>query len=123
MLRYIIVFAVAATVIMACAKEDMHANHDHDNVVMSKESKMMATMDEPVIYYTCPKEEHKHIHSREAGKCSECGMEMVQGVITSEDKMEFWGCPMEAHAHVRLDEAGTCEECGMKLKPMRLKKS
>ncbi len=90
-----------------------------------KASKMNALTgsEEILIYYSCPMDSHSHIHSREAGSCSECGMDMVKGVITTQENMDFWGCPMEAHAHVRTDSPGTCEDCGMKLKPMRLVKS
>ena len=33
-----------------------------------------------IMYYTCPMKSHKHIHSNEAGKCPECGMELVAAV-------------------------------------------
>ncbi len=122
MLRYLIISLFAGLFILGCARKDEHAGHDHSSMETSKKEKMMATTAEQVIYYTCPMDEHKHIHAREAGSCSECGMEMVAGVVTDEEQMEYWGCPMEAHAHVRLDAAGTCEGCGMNLKPMRLKK-
>ncbi len=82
----------------------------------------IAKVEEKIIYYTCPMEEHKHVHSDSAGTCSECGMALVAAVVTSEDKMEFYGCPMLAHSYVRSDQPGTCAECGMKLKPMRLVK-
>jgi len=49
-------------------------------------------------------------------------MELVPGVITTEEKMEFWGCPMPSHSEIRLDKPGRCEDCGMKLMPMRLDK-
>ncbi|MCF7809244.1 MAG: hypothetical protein K9N38_12055 [Candidatus Marinimicrobia bacterium] len=122
MLRYLAPLTISAFVIMGCAQKDEHAGHDHASMEMSKETKMTDQATEKVIYYTCPMDAHKHIHAREPGNCSECGMTMVAGVVTTEDQMEYWGCPMEAHAHVRLDSAGTCEECGMQLKPMRLKK-
>ena len=77
---------------------------------------------EEVIYYTCPMEEHSHIHSSEAGECPECGMALVAAVETTEENAEFYGCPMEEHSHVRSSEPGRCPECGMFLKPMRLKK-
>lgn len=121
MLRIIALIVVSSLVLLGCSQKDSHEGHDHSNMKMEKQEKMATVMEEKLIYYTCPMDEHKHVHSREAGKCSECGMDMVAGVITSEEQMEFWGCPMEAHAHVRLDEAGTCEDCGMQLKPMRLK--
>lgn len=78
---------------------------------------------EKLIYYTCPMESHKHVHSHESGTCIECGMPLVAGVITSEDDMDYYGCPMLEHSHVRSDQPGTCADCGMKLKPMRLVKS
>jgi len=90
--------------------------HDH-----AEHTDMAAA--EKLIYYTCPMESHKHIHSREPGTCSECNMTLVEGVITSVDKMEYYGCPMEIHSHVRQDEPGRCAECKMELKPMRLKES
>ncbi len=76
--------------------------------------------EERLIYYTCPMESHKHIRSREAGKCEECGMTLVAGVTTSEEKMDYYGCPMLMHSHIRSDKPGTCDQCGMKLLPMRL---
>lgn len=82
----------------------------------------MDTTAEMVIYYTCPMEEHKHVHSAKAGKCPECNMDLVAAVITTEDKMEFYGCPMEEHSHVRSENPGECAECDMTLKPMRLVK-
>ncbi len=79
--------------------------------------------EEILIYYTCPMEAHKHVHSSEPGTCSECPMALVKAVTTSKEKMAFYGCPMEAHSHIRGDEPGTCTECSMALKPMRLDKS
>lgn len=105
-------------------KVEMQADHqmndmDHSNI---HNDDYMQVTDENVIYYTCPMEAHKAVHSSEPGKCPECGMALVAGVITSEENMEFYGCPMEAHSHVRSDKPGKCAECGMELKPMRLKK-
>ncbi len=87
--------------------------------------KMTNSGEEKIIYYTCPMDSHKHIRSREAGKCSECGMDMVAGVITTEDKADFYGCPMLMHSHIRSDKPGLCDRaggCGMNLEPMRLVK-
>ena len=75
-----------------------------------------------VYYYTCPMEEHKHIHSDKAGKCLECNMDLVAAVTTEDGNKEYYGCPMEAHSHVRHQEPGKCPECSMELKPMRLTK-
>ena len=94
---------------------------DHQEHSMDK-TEMAQMTEEQLIYYTCPMEEHKHVHSAEPGDCPDCGMKLVAGVVTSEDKMEYYGCPMLTHSHVRSDSAGTCAECGMELKPMRLKK-
>jgi len=121
MLRLIVIMMITSLTLFSCSKKDSHAGHDHSSMKKAENEKQVAAESEPIIYYTCPMESHKHIHAREAGNCSECGMEMVAGVITSEEQMEYWGCPMEAHAHIRLDAAGTCEDCGMQLKPMRLK--
>lgn len=76
-----------------------------------------------VMYYTCPMETHKHINSQEAGKCLECGMELVPVVGSDENNMDFYGCPMAKHSHVRSDKPGKCDECGMDLMPMHLEKS
>jgi hypothetical protein len=78
---------------------------------------------ERLIYYTCPMDIHKHIHSKGTGTCPECGMKLVAAVVTTEAQMEYYGCPMASHSHVRKNEPGICNECKMKLKPMRLKKS
>ena len=123
MLNKITPIIILGLILAACGKTDDHAGHNHAMADMKKETNAKVEETERVIYYTCPMDEHKHVHAREPGNCTECGMAMVAGVITSEEKMEYWGCPMEAHAHVRLDAAGTCEDCGMQLKPMRLKKS
>lgn len=76
-----------------------------------------------VMYYTCPMETHKHVHSQEAGKCPECGMELRAVVEGDENNMDFYGCPMVEHSHVRSDQPGKCDECGMDLMPMLLEKS
>lgn len=79
--------------------------------------------EEMTMYYTCPMESHKHVHSKDPGNCPECGMQMVQVVQTTEENAEYYGCPMPEHSHVRQDGPGTCEECGMKLVPMKLEKT
>ncbi len=119
MKQTIIILSVGLLVLIGCGKK---AEHDH---AMDKNTKMnaMVSQEEKIIYYTCPMESHKHIHSREVGKCTECNMDMVKAVITAEEKMEYWGCPMEPHGHVRKEQSGTCDDCGMKLKPMRLTES
>ena len=121
-MRYIVllftfIFIIACGQSEQTKTEDTHMHDDHQ----------MTTPDtahadsEQLIYYTCPMEEHKHVHSGEPGECPECGMTLAAGVVTTESNMEYYGCPMEIHSHVRSDQAGTCAECGMELKPMRLK--
>jgi len=122
-MKYAIAALMMSLMLFGCGKKDEHAGHDHGEMQMDKSDKMLATQAEQVIYYTCPMDEHKHVHGAEGGQCTECSMALVPAVTTTTDKMEYYGCPMEAHSHVRQDEAGTCEDCGMKLKPMRLKKS
>lgn len=78
---------------------------------------------EEVLYYTCPMEAHKQVHSEQPGNCPECGMKMVPVVKSDKENAEFFGCPMPAHSHIRHSESGSCEECGMKLVPMRLVKT
>lgn len=79
--------------------------------------------EENLVYYTCPMESHKNVHSQEAGKCPECGMKMVKAVTASVETADFYGCPMPAHSRVRSEKAGNCAECGMTLKPMKLVKT
>jgi hypothetical protein len=116
-MRVLLVFVVLSFVcVLGCSKRDAENPVDEAEVTEVK-------VDETLIYYTCPMESHKHIHSDKPGTCSECQMALVKGVVTSEEKREFYGCPMETHSHVRKDQSGTCAECGMALKPMRLDKS
>lgn len=122
-MRTITIMILAGFAVIACAKQDVHAGHDHADAQTSREAKMMETQAERLIYYVCPMDEHSHIDASEPGPCSECGMDMVQGVTTTVEKMDYYGCPMLTHSHVRQDSAGTCADCGMKLKPMRLIKS
>lgn len=121
-MKYLMAIFLTAGMILGCSSEKGAPAMKHDNHAEMEVSKA-PTGEERVIYYTCPMESHKHIHSGEPGTCSECNMTLVPGVITTEDKLEYWGCPMEIHSHVREDAAGRCDECKMELKPMRLKTS
>lgn len=120
-MRYLFTLS-AALIFFACGQKEearteiSHQEHD----MMQPDTTTMA--EEKLIYYTCPMEEHKHVHSGKPGTCPECGMDLVAGVVTDTTRMEYYGCPMEIHSHIRSDESGTCQECGMKLKPMRLVK-
>ena len=120
-MKYLTLGILFSALLIGCgsdkkAKVDEHEGHNHMQEAKAE------TDGEKLVYYTCPMESHKHIHSKEPGQCSECNMTLVAGVITSEDKAEYYGCPMEIHSHVRHDEPGNCAECNMKLMPMRLQK-
>lgn len=111
-----IIVLSTALFIASCDKKNDTSNQQ------SADKQAAGQIEETVVYYTCPMETHKDVHSDKQGKCPKCNMNLVAGVITSEEKMEYYGCPMEAHSHVRTNVPGTCVECGMKLKPMRLEK-
>lgn len=93
----------------------------HESMKMEEQKKHISES-EQLVYYTCPMESHKHVHSDEPGNCPECGMKMVATVVTTEESAEYFGCPMESHSHIRSDKPGKCSECGMNLEPMRLEK-
>lgn len=121
-MKYLMMMILFSALLISCGSDKKAEAENHQDHKPMQES--MAQSDgERLIYYTCPMESHKHIHSKEPGSCPECNMTLVAGVITSEDKMEYYGCPMVIHSHVRHDEPGNCAECKMKLKPMRLKTS
>jgi len=113
-MKQLFIIAIAAS-LFACGSEKTEKTHETHKTEQSAES-------EQLIYFTCPMDSHRHIHHREMGKCEECGMALVAGVVATEEKMDFYGCPMLIHSHIRQENAGTCNECGMKLKPMRLVK-
>ena len=109
--------------LVGCSEKKEAEQHMHSEQEKKMDmTGMDKTTDEQIIYYTCPMEEHKHIHSDKAGKCPECNMDLVAAVTTDGDNKEYYGCPMEVHSHVRHQEPGKCPECSMELKPMRLTK-
>ncbi len=104
----------------------MMKNMDHDKMMKNmkhKEGMEMMPSDSTVLYYTCPMESHKHVHSDEPGKCSECGMALVAIKKASAEKAEFYICPMESHSDSRSDKPGKCQECGMDMIPAVLDKN
>ena len=116
-MRILFVLTVFAFVfVVGCSKSDPESPQETTQAEDAK-------VEETLIYYTCPMESHKHVHSDQPGKCPECQMELARAVVTSVENKDFYGCPMEAHSHVRSDESGTCPECSMTLKPMRLDKN
>lgn len=119
-MKYLLLAVTVSLLLIGCGEKQEPA---HNEMTSHKEmpAAKAATDGEKMIYYTCPMESHKHVHSREAGTCPECGMTLVEGVVTSADKMDYYGCPMLIHSHVRQEEPGRCPECNMELKPMRLK--
>ena len=120
-MKHLLMILLVAVVVISCGGQKEAPAMKHDDHAAMEKTKAPAD-EEKVIYYTCPMESHKHIHSPAPGYCTECKMELVPGVITAEEKMEYYGCPMLIHSHVRQEEPGRCAECKMELKPMRLKK-
>jgi len=121
-MKYLWMTALLAVFVVSCGgKKEAPAMQQDTHAAMEKTK--APSNGEKIIYYTCPMESHKHIHSSTPGTCPACNMTLVPGVITTEDQMEYYGCPMEIHSHVRHDAPGRCEECKMELKPMRLKKA
>lgn len=124
-------FILLLTVIFiwGCAQEkkEQAESQANNQMNMTEESGHMMPMDstsgESIAYYTCPMEEHKHIHSAEPGKCPECNMSLVPVIKTTKEKAEYYGCTMEEDSHVRSDKPGNCPECGMPLQAMRLDKN
>lgn len=100
-------------VLIACNGQNEKKSDHQDK--LAKESTV-----EKTYYYTCPMDDHKHIHSDKPGDCSECGMTLVAAVETAPDSADYYGCPMSAHSHIRHENPGKCEECNMALKPMKL---
>ncbi len=121
-MKFLWMIALLAVFTVGCGGEKQAPAMQHDNHTDMEKTKAPAD-EEQLIYYTCPMESHKHIHSSEPGACTECNMTLVPAVITTAEKLEYYGCPMVIHSHVRHAEAGRCEECNMELKPMRLKAS
>jgi len=110
---FCILLALALVSAVGCSKRELESSDEATPPVV-------AEVEESLIYYTCPMESHKHVHSAQPGTCPECQMVLVKGVTTSVENMDFYGCPMETHSHIRSNEPGTCSECSMTLKPMRL---
>ncbi len=104
---------VIALGIFACGGEKQKDDHTKTHEMM------VETTD--VVYYTCPMESHKHIHSMEADTCTECEMALIPVVKGNDENHDFYGCPMVEHSHVRSDEPGVCAECGMTLEPLKFK--
>ncbi|MBT3228534.1 MAG: hypothetical protein HOD43_05730 [Candidatus Marinimicrobia bacterium] len=121
-MKYLLMVAIVSVFAIGCKGEKQVPEMKHDQHAAAEMGKA-STGAEKIIYYTCPMESHKNIHSSEPGTCSECNMTLVPGVITTAEKMEYYGCPMEIHSHVRHEAPGRCAECKMELKPMRLKKT
>ena len=101
--------------------ETTHKMEGHESIKMEKQKTHISESGQ-LVYYTCPMESHKHVHSDEPGNCPECGMKMVAAVVTTEKSAEYFGCPMKSHSHIRSVKPSTCDQCGMKLVPIRLKK-
>jgi hypothetical protein len=120
----IIIWLVLALGLLACGGKKTAEEQTKQEIQGVATQEMSESIKgDKVMYYTCPMETHKHVHSQEAGKCPECGMELVAVVEADESNKDFYGCPMPIHSHVRSDQPGKCNECGMELMPIRLEKS
>ncbi len=120
----ITILLVATLGLLACGGNktaEKQIEHEVQSVATHEMSESIKG--DKAMYYTCPMETHKHVHSQEAGKCPECGMDLVAVVGADENTKDFYGCPMPIHSHVRSDQPGKCDECGMDLKPLRMEKS
>jgi len=114
MILTIIVATILGLVACNSEKTTMDESKQAEKAIsMEETSKTM--MASAVVYYTCPMESHKHVHSVEADTCTECGMALIPVVKGTDEDHDFYGCSMEEHSHVRSDEPGTCAECGMAL--------
>ena len=114
MSRFIILCTfLAVLIIFACERQKEPSSEGAQHELPAQQA-------ETVYYYTCPMEEHKHVHNDRMGECPECRMNLVATVKTTPDSADYFGCPMISHSHIRHSEAGKCEECNMDLKPMRL---
>jgi hypothetical protein len=65
------------------------------------------------VTYTCPM--HPEVKMKKAGKCTQCGMNLV---VSKKEEMKMketsgYSCPM--HSEVTSDTAGSCPKCGMNL--------
>ncbi len=89
----------------------------------SQKKEKSKTTSEDIVYYTCPMESHKHVHSQKPGNCPDCGLKLVPAIKAEEANADFYGCPMPEHSHIRHSDPGNCEECRMKLVPMKLVKT
>lgn len=119
---HIVLTALAVVGLFACAREKK-AEEAEAPPAVAEAPATEVTIGEKIMYYTCPMEAHKHVHSHEPGNCPDCGMDLVRVVQTDETDFEFYTCPMPEHSHIRHSEPGECEECGMKLVPARLEKT
>jgi len=119
----ILIFLVVSFLLLACgSKKNADEQTKQEVQAVSTHEINKSKIGDKVMYYTCPMESHKHIHSQEAVKCPECNMELVAVVESNKNNMDFYGCPMPIHSHVRSYQPGKCDECGMDLMPMRLEK-
>lgn len=128
-----ILIILSLLLIVACGKTDqgseaqqgaaMAQSQEHEGDDMAMQNEPEIADDERLIYFTCPMDSHKHVSHVDPGKCEDCGMDLVAGVITTTENMDYYGCPMLIHSSIRQESEGTCDDCGMKLMPMRLVKS
>ena len=89
---------------------------DSESQLQEALRKMMApegaVVDKPDVAWTCPM--HPEVHEHEAGRCPQCGMDLVETEDIHVAEPGQFTCPM--HPEVIEDEPGRCRSCGMFLK-------
>ncbi len=78
-------------------------------------TKHLPEMQKDSVYYTCTM--HPDVRLANAGKCPECGMDLVKKTVKNEakgnksDALTSYVCPM--HPEETSEKPGKCPKCGM----------
>ena len=84
----VIIWLVIALGLLACSgKKTVEEQTKQKVQAVDTHEISESTIGDKVMYYTCPMKSHKHIHSQEAGKCPECGMNLV-AVVEGDKRSE-----------------------------------
>jgi transcription initiation factor IIE alpha subunit len=70
--------------------------------------------------FTCPMDSHADVLQYGPGKCSKCGMTLVE-IEKAKSRIVFY-CPMTEDS-VATNQAGRCSKCGMKLVQLKMSES
>jgi len=100
---------------------DSHSDSGH-STSSSQPHDHAAQAEEPPLsgVYTCPMPEHFHVLQYGAGRCPECGMNLVPVEQTS--NAEVYVCPMRECGIAQV-LPGDCPHCGMKLTKLEREQS